>query len=110
MKKSSRASLLGAATSNSSMAATLAAYHATTGSWRGMLEELQVGIDGIGLGFTNPCLLVLLQGPFPAAAAAAALNPTLLRAAVAEAFRYYGWGGKLFKSGKTPEHTAIHTS
>jgi predicted Zn-dependent peptidase len=52
VKKSSRASLLSGMTSNSSMAATLAAYHATTGSWRGILEELQVGVGlGEGMGF-----------------------------------------------------------
>ncbi|KAG2432812.1 hypothetical protein HXX76_008546 [Chlamydomonas incerta] len=40
--RSSRAGLLGAAQSNSAMAAALASYHVSTGSWRGLVQELEV--------------------------------------------------------------------
>lgn len=40
VKASARVALLGALTSNSSMAGLLSSYHAVTGSWRGVLEEL----------------------------------------------------------------------
>lgn len=42
VQKATRRQALGAAQSNSSMASLLAAYHARTGSWRGVLEELDV--------------------------------------------------------------------
>lgn len=45
VKKSARATLLSGLQSNSSMAGILAAYHATTGSWRGVLDELAVVDD-----------------------------------------------------------------
>lgn len=51
MKKDSRTSLYSSLTSNSSMAQLLAGYHATTGSWKGLLEELQVGGWGIADGW-----------------------------------------------------------
>lgn len=47
VKASARAALLGAAVSNSSMASLLAAYHAVTGSWRGVLAELD-DVDSLG--------------------------------------------------------------
>ncbi|KAG2448913.1 hypothetical protein HYH02_006261 [Chlamydomonas schloesseri] len=40
--RNSRAGLLGAAQSNSAMAAALASYHVSTGSWRGLVQELEV--------------------------------------------------------------------
>ncbi len=46
VKKASRVDLLSAVTSNSSMARALASYHATWGSWQGLLEELQV-VEGL---------------------------------------------------------------
>lgn len=45
VKKATRKQLLNAAQSNPSMASTLAAYHARTGSWRGLLTELEVVQD-----------------------------------------------------------------
>lgn len=51
VKKDSRTSLYSSLTSNSSMAQLLAGYHATTGSWKGLLEELQVGGWGIADGW-----------------------------------------------------------
>lgn len=41
VKSSARVALLGALTSNSSMAGLLSSYHAITGSWKGVLEELE---------------------------------------------------------------------
>lgn len=40
VKASARVALLGALTSNSSMAGLLSSYHAVTGSWKGVLQEL----------------------------------------------------------------------
>jgi predicted Zn-dependent peptidase len=40
VKAGARAALLSALTSNSSMASILTSYHAVTGSWRGVLQEL----------------------------------------------------------------------
>jgi predicted Zn-dependent peptidase len=40
VKASARAGLLSALTSNGSMSGLLASYHAVTGSWRGVLQEL----------------------------------------------------------------------
>ena len=40
VKASARVALLSALTSNSSMAGLLSTYHAVTGSWKGVLEEL----------------------------------------------------------------------
>ncbi|KAL6750226.1 peptidase M16 inactive domain family [Haematococcus lacustris] len=42
VQKSTRTSLLSAALSNSSMASLLASYHGLTGSWTGLLAELEV--------------------------------------------------------------------
>ena len=61
VKKATRAGLLAGVQSNSSMAAALCAYHALTGGWRGIVEELEVrawregggggagGVEGRGL-------------------------------------------------------------
>ncbi|GFR44625.1 hypothetical protein Agub_g5913, partial [Astrephomene gubernaculifera] len=46
VRRAARAALLGAAQSNTSMAATLATYHVNNGSWRGLLEELEL-VSGV---------------------------------------------------------------
>ncbi len=49
VKKSARTSLLGAVQSNSAMASALCSYHALTGSWRGILDELAI-VDDLSIG------------------------------------------------------------